>query len=197
MSKAEKTRQYIIERSAPVFNKKGYAGTSLSDLMEATQLTKGAIYGNFENKDEVATAVFDYNMKNLYGRMKEFMLDRQDPLQQLQGITDFYRANWKSVFERGGCPLQNASVEADDNLGFLKSRVQESVKRWARSIELIIKSGQESGKIHKHIDANTYAYTIITHLEGGIMLGKIMNKPNLLLQALERIDGIVKTELKK
>jgi len=61
LSKADRTRQFIIETTAGIFNKKGYAGTSLSDLTEATGLTKGSIYGNFESKEEVALAVFDHN----------------------------------------------------------------------------------------------------------------------------------------
>ena len=60
-SKAERTRNFIIERTAEVFNKKGYAGTSMSDITKATGLTKGSIYGNFENKEEVALAAFEYN----------------------------------------------------------------------------------------------------------------------------------------
>ena len=58
MSKAEKTREFIIEKAAPIFNTKGYAGASLNDIIDATGLTKGSIYGNFENKDEVAIAVY-------------------------------------------------------------------------------------------------------------------------------------------
>src|ERR1700722_8888899 len=65
ISKAERTRQFIIEKTAPIFNKKGYAGTSLSDITAATGLTKGSIYGNFADKDEVALAAFDYNIGKL------------------------------------------------------------------------------------------------------------------------------------
>lgn len=43
MTKAEKTQAYIIERTAPLFNAKGYAGTLINDLMEITGLTKGSI----------------------------------------------------------------------------------------------------------------------------------------------------------
>jgi AcrR family transcriptional regulator len=43
VSKSERTKQYIIEKTAPVFNEKGYAGTSLTDLENATGLTKGSI----------------------------------------------------------------------------------------------------------------------------------------------------------
>jgi len=50
MGKAEQTRRMIIEKAAPIFNKKGYLGTSISDLTKSTGLTKGAIYGNFKDK---------------------------------------------------------------------------------------------------------------------------------------------------
>lgn len=43
MTKAEKTRNFIVEKTAPIFNMKGYAGTSLNDITAATGLTKGSI----------------------------------------------------------------------------------------------------------------------------------------------------------
>ena len=60
MTKSEKTRRFIIEQSAAIFNKKGIAGTSISDLMESTKLAKGGIYGNFNSKEEIIVEVFDY-----------------------------------------------------------------------------------------------------------------------------------------
>ena len=63
MNKAEKTKSFIIEKTATLFNTKGFAGTSLNDITEATGLTKGSVYGNFKNKDEVALAVFEFNTK--------------------------------------------------------------------------------------------------------------------------------------
>lgn len=53
-SKAEKTRKFIIESTAQHFNNKGYQGTSISDITGATGLTKGSIYGNFKNKEDLA-----------------------------------------------------------------------------------------------------------------------------------------------
>lgn len=197
MSKAEKTRNYIIEKSAPIFNKKGYAGTSLQDLMQATGLTKGSIYGNFENKDEVATAAFNYNIAGVNRRIADYVLPKTNNTDKLIAITDYYRENWKQVFERGGCPLQNASVEADDNLPFLKVNVQNSVKRWATSIGRIIDAGKTTGEFRKNVSSEEYAYTIISMLEGGMMLGKIMNNSKLFMSALDRIVKIIKTEIEK
>ncbi|MFA6249149.1 MAG: TetR/AcrR family transcriptional regulator, partial [Mucilaginibacter sp.] len=51
MSKGESTKQIIIERATPIFNKKGIFGTSMSDIMEAAKLSKGSLYVHFEDKD--------------------------------------------------------------------------------------------------------------------------------------------------
>ena len=197
MSKAENTKQFIIEKSSLIFNKKGYAGTSLTDLIEATGLTKGSIYGNFQNKDAVAAAVYEYNIKALKTKLSGFIGSKKSATDKLIALTGYYRTNWKMVFEKGGCPIQNAAVEADDNLSFLKKHVQTSIKNWAQGICNIIEEGQKNGEFKKNIIALDYSYSIITLLEGGIMLSKIMNNQKLLFSALDRIVIIVNTEIKK
>ncbi len=196
MSKAEKTREYIIEKAAPIFNKKGYAGTSLQDLTVATGLTKGSIYGNFKNKDEVAVAVYEYSIRMLDLRINDFLAQKQSMYDKLVGLTDYYRVNWKTVFEKGGCPVQNASVEADDNLSILKKPVQESIKNWAKGLSKVIEKGQRNGEFKTDISAVDYGYEIISVLEGGMMLAKIMNNQKLLFMALDRIVDIVNREIK-
>jgi AcrR family transcriptional regulator len=197
MSKAEKTRAYIIEKAAPVFNKKGYAGTSLTDLLEATGLTKGALYGNFENKDDIAIAVYEYNTSALSKRLDDIINTERSAAKRLIAFTDYYRTNWKRTFERGGCPILNASIEADDNVPFLQKTVRASVKRYAGKVKRIIEEGQEAGEFRKKINAEEYAYTIMMILEGGIMVSKIENHPKNLFLALDRIVRILNEEIRK
>ena len=197
MSKAEITKAYIIEKSAPIFNTKGFAGTSLNDITEATGLTKGAIYGNFEDKNEIALAVYNYNVANMKRRMNEAINSKEMGYDKLFAYTDYYRRTWEKVFERGGCPVLNASVEADDNLPFLKRSVQNTIKGWIKSISDIIELGKEQNQIRKDVNSAKYATTIITLIEGGIMMAKINNNHEPLFNALDRIETIIKTELKK
>jgi AcrR family transcriptional regulator len=60
MKKAEKTRQFIVDKAAVLFNQKGFSGTSMDDIMKATGLSKGGLYGNFNSKEEISVAAFDY-----------------------------------------------------------------------------------------------------------------------------------------
>src|SRR3954470_8239628 len=110
-TKAEKTKQFIVEKTAPIFNRKGFAGTSLNDLTDATGLTKGSIYGNFANKDEVALAVFDYNLSLLRCATHAAMADSTNAVDKLLKMANFYRQEFKKTLARGGCPILNTSVE--------------------------------------------------------------------------------------
>jgi TetR/AcrR family transcriptional repressor of nem operon len=197
MSKAERTREYIIEKAAPVFNKKGYAGTSLTDLIEATGLTKGSIYGNFENKDEIAVAVYNYSVNALGKRLDDMISTKKTASGKLTAFTEYYRGNWKKIFEKGGCPILNAATEADDNLPFLKSTVQASIKKLAAKISKIISEGKETGEFKKNINAAEYAYSVVILLEGGIMLSKIENDPKHLFAGLDRIIRMLNEEIRK
>ena len=59
-TKAERTKQFIIETAAPIYNQKGISGTNIDDVLDATKLTKGCLYGHFENKDDLSLQVISY-----------------------------------------------------------------------------------------------------------------------------------------
>ncbi|KQS93418.1 TetR/AcrR family transcriptional regulator [Chryseobacterium sp. Leaf394] len=197
MSKAEKTRQFIIEKTATLFNTKGYISTSLSDITEATGLTKGSIYGNFENKDEVALEVYKYNSgvqrKNL---LRSFSEEFPSMTDKLCAFVSFYRKNWLSVFKNGGCPLMNAATESDDTFPALKNQVKLSFELWAETVSDIIKAGQESNEFRNEINAEEYSSLIIMLTEGGILLSKTTGDEKYLNLALDRILDIINREIK-
>lgn len=195
MNKANRTRRYIIEKTAAIFNTKGYSATSLSDLTAATGLTKGSIYGNFVNKDEVAIAAYDYNSKALSEQIDRALNTSGTAKDQLLSFVAYYRTSWKDEFAKGGCPILNASVEADDNLPFLKEKVQQSIAGWALKLSRVIEKGQQNEEFKKDISAADYAYVMITLIEGGIMLGKITNDEKHLFLALDRVVQVINKEI--
>src|ERR1700709_1960745 len=105
MSKAEKTKQFIVEQTAPIFNTKGYAGTSLNDITEATGLTKGSIYGNFANKDEVALAVFDYNLQKLNACVSKQSVNLKTAKDKLLVYVNNDKQRFDPAIGDGGCPI--------------------------------------------------------------------------------------------
>ncbi len=148
--RSEETRQFIIETTAGIFNTKGYAGTSMSDLTEATQLTKGSIYGNFENKEEVALAVFDYTIARRDKIIAEQLAKASTNKEKLLAFATVYSSSQKHPFVEGGCPLLNAGTEADDTFEPLRKKVAKVIadtkKTWRRLFSKVLQR-RNSGKI--------------------------------------------------
>jgi AcrR family transcriptional regulator len=176
MTKSEQTRAFIIEKTAPIFNRKGYAGTSLSDMTEVTNLTKGSIYGNFTNKDEVAFAAFDYNLNRvnsiLNQEVSRFKSAREKLLVYGKVYTDFS----DYPFPSGGCPVLNTAIESDDTHPELRKKVIRAIHSWKKNLVSIIEKGKETGEFGKQIPAEQTALTILALIEGGIMIARVTGK---------------------
>ena len=126
MSKAQETRNYIIQQAAPIFNKHGYKGTTMSQLTTAINMTKGAIYGNFNDKDEIALAAFDYNFAEISEKIRNAVLSETDACDKLIAFAHFYLNHFKEMVLTGGCPLLNAAVDSDHVHPLLKERVEKA-----------------------------------------------------------------------
>lgn len=187
MGKAEKTRQFIIEQVAPIFNKKGYAGTSLSDLTEATGLTKGSIYGNFHDKEEVAIASFDYNLQNLNSTMWQGVPYETHSADKLLKFLENARTNAQAVFDNGGCPILNTATESDDGNLKLKGKAINALERWKTKLMEVIQEGIIKEEL-KPINAEQFAVKIVTVVEGTNVLAKTTGNHKYLHY---NVDGLI------
>ncbi|WP_316848465.1 TetR/AcrR family transcriptional regulator [Pedobacter psychrodurus] len=194
MTKAEKTRNFIVEKTAPIFNMKGYAGTSLNDITAATGLTKGSIYGNFANKDEVALAAFDYNLKNVSSRIDAEM-SRQDSIKdKLLVYINIYQKFIDGSASEGGCPVLNTAIDADDTHPELRGKVLKAVLNWKNKIAKLVELGIANKELNADNNPEQIALTIIAMVEGGIMISKLTANTeywSLIMDSLKKyVDGL-------
>ncbi|MDQ3112184.1 MAG: TetR/AcrR family transcriptional regulator [Bacteroidota bacterium] len=195
-SKAERTKQFIIEKTAPVFNTKGYAGTSLNDMITATGLTKGSIYGNFENKDEVALAAFDHNFMLVVKHIRTKMDARTSIVDKLLVYPKTYRNYLKFSFLRSGCPIANTSTEADDTHPLLKAKAVEALQFWRGAVERQLKAGIKNKELKAKIDVNEVVSVLVSLIQGGAMHAKLTGKMSSLNASMDFLERLIK-ELKR
>ncbi|WP_348773216.1 TetR/AcrR family transcriptional regulator [Paenibacillus pabuli] len=114
MKKGDRTREHIIMKSAEIFNQRGYAGTSLNDIIADTGIKKGGIYRHFASKDEIALEAYNYAASMVARKFSEAV----DQEQSASGkLVSFFRVYENVVDDPpfiGGCPMQNTAVESDD-----------------------------------------------------------------------------------
>jgi TetR/AcrR family transcriptional regulator, transcriptional repressor for nem operon len=194
LSKAQRTRKRIIEQSAPLFNSKGYAGTALSDILKATGLTKGGVYGNFSGKDEIALEAFEYNKDQLFNNLHDEISRKDAAVDQLHA---FFRVHGLVIREiDGGCPILNTATEADDTHPELNKKAKAAVLVWINYLKTIIKKGIENKEIREEINPERYARMFISMLEGAVFMGKLTGDPEAYLEVTRHIRRVIDTELR-
>ena len=85
------SRDYILEKAAPVFNQYGFSGTSLAAICAATGMTKGSIYANFKDKDALGVAVFNFQKEQINNKLNAVLSLKEDSHEQLLLMLDFYQ----------------------------------------------------------------------------------------------------------
>lgn len=193
MSKGNETRQRIIAAAAPIFNKQGYAGCALSDIMAATGLEKGGIYRHFESKEEIAAEAFDYAWAIAMALRRQGLEDIPDHVDRLKKhIAAFVHGS--SI--PGGCPLLNTGVDSDNGNPILRERVQKALREWQRLLRSTLNDGIEAGTVRPDVDVDRVARLIISGLEGGMLVSRIEKNDQALRTAMEQLDRYLETEVR-
>jgi TetR/AcrR family transcriptional repressor of nem operon len=193
MTKGETTRKKILEQAAPIFNRNGYEGSSLSALMKATGLKKGGIYRHFSSKEELAAEAFDYTWQEAW-RARILPMDEQtmgvERLKQL--ISNFIEH--KSPVP-GGCPILNTAVDADDGNSVLRTRVRKALRSWLALLRVIVRQAAKRGELQTGIDAKAVAILIVASLEGGLMMSRLEGNDDALRKVQRHLNHYLDTEV--
>jgi AcrR family transcriptional regulator len=170
------TRQRILERAAPVFNQRGYAGTSLAELVAATGLEKGGIYNHFASKDDLALAAFDHAVEYVTERNMATLAGHAG-LDRLVALIEAFPGWTDDPALPGGCPLMNTAIDADDTHPELAERAKAAMESWHRLIGATVKDAKRRGDIPPEVDPYGLASIVTGGLEGGLMLTRITGDP--------------------
>jgi TetR/AcrR family transcriptional regulator, transcriptional repressor for nem operon len=191
VTKGERTRQQIIEVTAPLFNMKGYEGTSLSDLCEVTGLTKGALYGSFANKEELAQEAFYYAISEMRAQGIRQMEIKKTNKEKLIAFLEFFTRYVLDPPVKGGCPLLNTAVEADDHRTSMKRIVMRELERSIISITDLLDKGKKSGEFKSDIKSRELALFFFCAIEGAIMFSRVSSSEEAMKSVVKNIKSIV------
>jgi AcrR family transcriptional regulator len=196
-TKAERTTKYIIETVAPIFNKHGYIGTSMSDLTDATGLTKGALYGNFENKEALALSAFQFNSTRLLNALDEVLGINGSALDKIFNLTDFYRHYDEFTRDMGGCPILNTGVDAEHNNRLLAAAVRETISIIEGKIALVLENGSKSNELKLPVTPLQFAKQLFTMIQGAVAMATLCRDRKYLLNTIAYLDVLITKEIKK
>jgi len=187
-SKGSRTRHSIIEHALQLFSVKGYFNTSVSDLLEATKLTKGGLYGHFSSKEEIWYAVYDEAVIRWRGIVFQGTREIDNPLTRIERVilNGLYEYLGKEVFV-GGCFFLNSLVELSGQSEPMKRKILGGFVRYARLLETWLQEAEEKGLIAKGLDHREIADFLVIAVNGAASLYSAIREQIILDQTASQI----------
>lgn len=189
------TSEFILDKVAPIFNKQGYVGTSLSDITNATGLTKGAIYCNFTNKEDLALKSFHLNVSLAITPLFKLVAAQNGSINKLYTITNYHRSYYDLVNDRGGCPMLRVGVDTK----FINPNLFEAARKlsgkFMTGLTNIISEGIINGEIKNTTDPLKTAQLLLSLIEGSSLLAFTHNDKTYIDSTMDFIDKTIITNI--
>ncbi|KAA0965301.1 TetR/AcrR family transcriptional regulator [Sporosarcina sp. ANT_H38] len=198
MKKGELTRRTIIRKSAAIFNKKGYMTTSMSDIIQETNIQKGGIYRHFKDKEQLMVESFHFSTEIMRNHLMTSVSQHERATDKLNAFVEafFQLSEGKPIV--GGCPIFNAAIEMDDLEGSaLLPSINEAMDLMINWMVKIIEDGIRHQELKQSLQAYDSAIYIVSTLEGGLVLDRLKNDGQLtkiIINNLKQYISMIATE---
>jgi TetR/AcrR family transcriptional repressor of nem operon len=178
----------VVQSAMGVFWEKGYAFTSVQDLVDATGLQRGSLYGAFGDKHQLYLAAIDTYCDQALAEFRGLVAAAKDPVDAVRNVVRSRgRASVDAVRASHGCLVGNAcsDLEADDEQ--TRIRLQVFVREMRAEMARALREGQRLGTFDSARDADATALFVQCSLQGLVLLGKSRLNPEDVQSVVEEI----------
>jgi AcrR family transcriptional regulator len=188
------TRQHIIDKAMQLFSVQGYFHTSIADVVEATGLTKGGLYGHFRNKEEIWYAVYDECVRIWKRVVFNGVREIADPLERIDRvITNNLQDYLGGGVFKGGCFLCNSLVELSGQDAAMSSHVLKGFQGFSARLRQWLTEAEEKGLLKEGLDLDGVAHFLVISLNGAAPLYTASKDPAIWRQTLAQLRFYLQT----
>ena len=189
--KGQATRDRIVTAAAELMLEQGVAGTTTEQVQSAAGVSASQLYHYFGDKRSLTRAVIQYQIDAILG-FQEPLLARLDSLDAIRSWADAFVDAQRSRDFRGGYLLGSLANELAESDTKARADVAAGYRRWHHDIRAALAAMRDAGKLVRGTDVDRLATTLLTTLQGGLLLAKSLRSSEPLETALNTvIDHIV------
>ncbi|MHB8068706.1 MAG: TetR/AcrR family transcriptional regulator [Desulfobaccales bacterium] len=187
-TKGDLTRQNIIDKAMQLFSVQGYFHTSINDVVKATGLTKGGLYGHFRNKEEIWYAVYEECVRIWKSVVFDGVREFADPLGRIEKVIENNLKNYLGggVFE-GGCFLCNSLVELSGQDAAMSDHVLKGFQSFSALLRLWLAEAEQQGLLKEGLNLGAIANFMMISLNGAAPLYAASKDPAVWQQILAQL----------
>ena len=194
MKKAEATRLNILQKAFELIYEQGYQTTSIDDILATTQVTKGAFYYHFKNKDEMGMAIINELLKpTLTSSFIEPLQDDKNPLETIYNLIHHLLMRNDFLKVQYGCPVANLTQEMTPWNHDFSNAINEITNQWTKTMTAYLEKGKKNGLINKDINSKQVTLFVMSGYWGIRNFGKLENDKKVYLPYLKELKRYLET----
>src|ERR1700730_6931951 len=199
--RALETREKILQPAARLIALKGYHDAKLEEVLDTAQVTKGAFFHHFRDREDLGFAVLDWHMDQRRQLLdvieQELPLAKQaDSLHQvfrrLDAIQEMIR---RRAGCKGGCIIGNMSTALSDCHEGFRKRLAECFDEMAQEFLPHLEVAARQGRVTRRTNPTKLAQYIVTVIEGAIMQARTLGDAELLPRQMAYLKDHLKRVL--
>ena len=148
--KGGETRRRILAVAAEAFAERGYAGTSLNDVLRSSGVTKGGFYFHFPSKEALALATLRHKQEQWSAAVMAAVLRCPRAVEQLHAMVDAMCDLHEQ--DRTCRAVSRLCTELGDQHPELRPQLITQITTWVEIVAAIIRKGQDEGDIRPEVE---------------------------------------------
>ncbi|MBA3889086.1 MAG: TetR/AcrR family transcriptional regulator [Gemmatimonadaceae bacterium] len=165
------TRERLLHAAIGLFARKGYASTSVADILDAAGVNAGSLYHFFPGKQDVLLAVLETYRQGIDPMLLQPAWDGvADPIERVFALLGHYREYLRRTECTYGCPIGSIALELHEPDPPVRALLAANFDGWISAIEgCFIEAGD---RLPASVDRRALAIFALTTMEGGVMLSR-------------------------
>lgn len=165
------TRDRLINSARFLFWERGFAGTSMADLLDHAKVNSGSFYHFFESKEALLREVLEGYLVALRPMIVDPAYAQTDePVARIFAILAGYRDRILATDSKYGCPLGRLALEIDPENRPAHALIAKNFQGWIGAVRECL--GQLEPRLPRNTDLDALATYVLAVMEGGVMLSR-------------------------
>ena len=189
---AASAREKLLDAALLLIRSQGYAATSVDEICAKAQVTKGAFFHHFANKEDLAVAAADYWSEMTGAFFASAPYHRHaDPLDRVLGYIDFRKSILQGALPEFTCLVGTMVQETYETHPAIRVAVERSISAHAAKVEADIAEAMKRYRVRANWTAQSLALYTQAVLQGAFILAKAKHGREVAADSIDHLRRYV------
>lgn len=186
------TKERLLDAAEHLMLAKGFSATTVEDICDAAELTKGSFFHYFESKDELGKMVLERYCQRSAQTQQSSCANEPDPLKRVYSVVDFMIEKAKECESPRGCLLGTFAQELSDTHPEIRRVCAKAFGAWVEALAKDLEEAKARYAPTATFDSKSLAEHFITVLEGAQILSKTQQDAGVIEKSLKHFKNYLK-----